>query len=298
MSILINSETRVLVQGITGFQGRFDTKHCLEFGTRVVAGVTPGRNGETVEGVPVFNTVRSAVENTSANAAVVYVPARGVADAVQEAVEAGIKVILATSENVPQHDASVAVFAARAADATLVGFNSNGLISPGSRCKLGGIGGDLPDQIYAPGRIGVCSRSGGMSAEVCFALKQAKMGVSTCVSMGGDPITGRAMVEYLQLFEDDPETDAMVIFGEPGSTHEQEVAEAITAGRIKKPVVALIAGEFQERYPKGVSFGHVAAMIRGEGDSASAKRKTLKDAGAHVAFSLAEIPLLLETAKG
>ena len=196
------------------------------------------------------------------------------------------------AENVPRHDAAAAVAAARAAEARIVGFNTNGVISPG-RSKLGGIGGDRAGEIYAPGRIGVCSRSGGMSAEICWMLSRAGLGASTCVSMGGDPIVGMRMVEVLEMFEADAETDACIIFGEPGGTHELEVAEALRAGRLKKPVVALIAGQFQENYPAGASFGHFAAVIRGENDSASAKRRLLAAAGARVASSLEEIPGLV-----
>jgi succinyl-CoA synthetase alpha subunit len=292
MSILIDQETRVLVQGATGAQARFDIRYCIQYGTKIVAGVTPGRGGEEVEGVPVFNTVAAAVKATGANTSAVYVPARAVKDAVFEAVEGGIGVLACLAENVPRHDAAAAVAAARSAGVRMVGFNTNGVISPG-RCKLGGIGGDRAERIYAPGRIGVCSRSGGMSAEICNALTKAGFGTSTCVSMGGDPIVGMRMIELLRLFESDPETDACVIFGEPGGTHEIEVAEAIRSGQLKKPIVALIVGEFQERYPTGVSFGHFAAVIRGEGDSASAKRKLLADAGARVARSLEHIPELL-----
>jgi len=292
MSILIDAQSRVLVQGATGAQARFDIRYCLEYGTRIVAGVTPGRGGETVEGVPVFNTVAAAVAATGANASAVYVPARGVKDAVMEAVEGGIRVLACFAENVPRHDAAAAVAAVRNAGAHMAGFNTNGLISPG-RCKLGGIGGDRAGQIYAPGRIGVCSRSGGMSAEICWTLSRAGLGASTCISMGGDPIVGMRMVEVLRLFEADGETGACVIFGEPGGTHELEVAEALRAGEIRKPVVALIAGEFQERYPAGVSFGHFAAVIKGENDSASAKRRILSGAGARVAASLEAIPQLL-----
>jgi succinyl-CoA synthetase alpha subunit len=295
MSILIDSSTRVLVQGATGAQARFDIRYCLDYGTRIVAGVTPGRGGETVEGVPVFNTVAAALAATGANASAVYVPARGVKDAVMEAVEAGIRVLACFAENVPRHDAAAAVAAARSVGAHMAGFNTNGVISPG-RCKLGGIGGDRAAQIYAPGRIGVCSRSGGMSAEICWTLSRAGIGASTCVSMGGDPIVGMRMVEVLKLFEADPETDACVIFGEPGGTHEIEVADALRSGELRKPVVALIAGQFQERYPAGMSFGHFAAVIKGENDSASAKRKILAAAGARVAASLEEIPALLRLA--
>ena len=179
----------------------------------------------------------------------------------------------------------------------MVGFNSNGLISPG-KCKMGGIGGDRPQDIYTPGRVGVCSRSGGMSAEICAALSRAGMGASSCISLGGDPIVGMRMVEYLRMFEQDDETDACVIFGEPGTDHEQGVAAAMRSGELRKPIVALIAGQFQEAYPAGVSFGHIAAMITSGGDSASEKRMMLRDAGAHVAETLEAIPDLVRAALG
>lgn len=293
MSILIDEETRVVVQGITGNQGRFDTRLALAYGVKIVAGVTPGRGGDDVEGVPVFDTVRQAVEATGANAAVLYVPLRGIRDAVVEAVEAGCKVLLATTENVPRHDAVAAVATARHAGAWLVGFNTNGIISPG-KCKLGGIGGVDPDAIYKPGRVGVVSRSGGMSAEVSWTLARAGLGVSTAVSMGGDRTTGRSMCEYLQLFEADADTDAMIVYGEPGTANESEVARAVEEGRLKKPIIALIGGSFQEDYPPGVSFGHVAAMIADPADSATAKRWMLKRAGATVVTSLDEIPVALQ----
>lgn len=285
MSILIDETTRVLVQGITGNQGRYDTRLALDYGVKIVAGVTPGRGGEAVEGVPVFDTVAEAVEATRADAAVLYVPVGGVCDAVTEAAEAGVRVILATTENVPRHDAVRAVAAARRAGAWLVGFNTNGVISPG-KCKIGGIGGDRPDALYPAGRVGIVSRSGGMSAEIALALGQAGRGVSTAVSMGGDRTTGRSMREYLELFEADPDTDAMVIYGEPGTGNEAEVAVALSEGRIRKPVVAIVAGRFQENHPRGVSFGHVAAMIGKDGDSASAKIALLGEAGAEIAPSL------------
>ncbi len=293
MSILIDEETRVVVQGITGNQGRFDTRLALAYGVKIVAGVTPGRGGDDVEGVPVFDTVRQAVEATGANAAVLYVPLRGIRDAVVEAVEAGCKVLLATTENVPRHDAVAAVATARHAGAWLVGFNTNGIISPG-KCKLGGIGGVDPDAIYKPGRVGVVSRSGGMSAEVSWTLARAGLGVSTAVSMGGDRTTGRSMCEYLQLFEADADTDAMIVYGEPGTANESEVARAVEEGRLKKPIIALIGGSFQEDYPPGVSFGHVAAMIADPADSATAKRWMLERAGATVVTSLDEIPVALQ----
>lgn len=295
MSILIDENTRLLIQGSTGAQARFDVRYCLEYGTRIVAGVTPGRGGDEVEGIPVFNSVAAAVAATGANASAIYVPIASVKDAVLEVVGAGIKTLLCMAENVPRHDASIAVSAARAAGAYMIGPNSNGLISPG-KCKLGGIGGDRTSDLYTPGRIGVCSRSGGMSAEICRVLGQAGLGVSTCVSMGGDPIVGMRMVEILRMFEADPFTDACVIYGEPGGSHENEVAAAIASSELKKPLVAMVVGAFQEKYPVGMSFGHVAAMISGGNDSATAKRAILARAGARVAASLEDIPLLLQRA--
>ena len=297
MSILIDENTRVLVQGATGNQARFDIRYCLAYGTRVVAGVTPGKGGETVEGVPIFNTVEAAVRATGANASAIYVPARGVAEAIAEALDSRIGVLLSLAENVPRHDALRSVTAVRRAGARLIGFNTNGIISPG-RCKMGGIGGDRAADIYSPGRIGICSRSGGMSAEIAYTLSQAGLGTSTCVSLGGDPIVGMRVLEVLRLFEADPLTDACVIYGEPGGSHEAEVAQAVLGGELTKPVVAIVVGHFQELYPRGASFGHVAAMIEGENDSASAKSKMLRDAGIPVSATLDEIPLLLRAALG
>lgn len=293
MSILINSQTRVLVQGITGFQGRMDTEYSLAYGTKIVCGVTPGRGGELVHGIPTFNTVRAAVEAAPVDASILYVPVGSLRDAALEAIDAGIKLLVATTENVPRHDAAFIVAEAQKWNVRIVGFNTNGIITPGE-CKLGGIGGDRPARSYVPGRIGVCSRSGGMSAEISWTLKKAGLGVSTCVSMGGDPITGLMMADYLRLFEADPDTDAIVIFGEPGSGHEQGVARAVAGGEISKPVFAIIAGAFQEQYPKGVSFGHVAAMISNEHDTATAKRKMLVESGVTVVASLGELaPMVL-----
>jgi succinyl-CoA synthetase alpha subunit len=293
MSILIDSATQVLIQGITGAQARFDLSYSREYGTRIVAGVTPGRGGEIVESVPVFNTVAAAVEATGAHASAIYAPAQYVKNAVFEAIEAGITLLVCLAESVPRHDAAAAVRFARDAGAHLIGFNTNGLISPG-KSKVGGIGGDRIAEIYKPGRVGVCSRSGGMSGEICWELSKAGLGVSTCVSIGGDPLIGMRMLEVLRLFEADPETDAMVIYGEPGGTHENEVAAAIKAGEITKPVVGLLAGYFQERYPTGASFGHFAAMFRTQSETATAKRRLLTQAGAEVASSLEEIPSILK----
>jgi succinyl-CoA synthetase alpha subunit len=296
MGVLIDDQTRVVVQGITGTQGRFDTSSCLRYGTKIVAGVTPGRGGTSFEGIPIFNTVDAAVALTGANASVIYVPSHAVKDAVMEALDAGLKMLVVTAENVPRYDAAIAIASARDAGAWLVGFNTNGLITPTARCKMGGIGGDRPDEVYVRGHIGICSRSGGMSAEIALTLKRCGVGISTCVSLGGDPLTGMRMADVLALFEGDPETSATVVFGEPGSTHEQEVAAAVRAGELRKPVVAIIAGAFQETYATGLSFGHIGAMIRSDADTATSKKYILADAGVTVVSSLEQIPIALSNA--
>ncbi|MGG5810008.1 succinate--CoA ligase subunit alpha [Falsiroseomonas sp. CW058] len=293
MSILIDETTRVLVQGLTGAQGRRDTEFCMAYGTRMVAGVTPGKGGAEVLGVPVFNTVRAALASRPADAAVIYAPPLATRDAALESLDAGLKLLVVLAEFVPRHDTAVIAAAARAAGAVVVGCNTNGIISPG-RSKLGGIGGERPEEVFLPGRIGIVSRSGGMSAELGLTLKAGGHGVSTCISMGGDVIPGTPMARHVELFMRDPGTDAVVIFGEPGTDNERGVAEMLRAGRCPKPVVALLAGEFQERYPPGVSFGHVAAMIANDDDRVSAKRRMLRDAGAHVVRRLDEIAPLLD----
>ena len=292
MSILIDENTRVVVQGLTGRQARQDTENSLRYGSRVVAGVTPGRAGEEVLGIPVYNTVKSAVAAHRANTSVIYVPTAAIKDAVLEAIDAGIKVVVVTSEGAPRQTAAYLVAAAEEAGVMLIGPNTNGVISPG-KCKVGGIGGVDPADIYAPGRIGICSRSGGMTAELALTLRHAGYGVSTGVAMGGDRIIGRRVVHYVRLFEQDPDTDAILMYGEPGSRNEPELADYLVRNGVKKPIIALIAGEFQERYPRGVSFGHAAAMISSDADSATAKRLMLAGVGVTIAKTLEDIPPLL-----
>ncbi len=297
MSILLDKHTKVIVQGITGTQARVDSLVCRDYGTNIVAGVTPGRGGQDVEGIPVYDTVREAVERHGATASLVYVPALAAKDAVLEALDAGIRLIVAPAELVPLNDAAKVVDAVRKADAVMVGFNTVGVITPG-QARMGGMGGLDPDEIYEPGTVGICSRSGGMVAELAWAVKKGGLGVSTAVAMGGDAITGRRMVDYVRMFEDDPETEAIVLFGEPGTPNEREVVAHIEANGLKKPIVALIAGAFQENHPKGVSFGHAAAMIADEADSPSAKKKLLAAAGVHIAADLKDIPVQVKAALG
>jgi len=295
VSILIDAATRIVVQGITGSQASIDARRALRGGARIVAGVTPGRGGESADAIPVYDTVAEAVRHHAIDATILYTPPLAVRDAVLEAVESRVPLIVVTAEGVPLHDAVHAIAAARAAGLRLVGCNTNGIISPG-RSRIGGIGGEDPGEIYVPGRVGICSRSGGMSAEIARTLKFAGLGVSTCVSMGGDRITGLAMADYAALFDADAETDAIVVFGEPGTANERGLACALRERRVTKPVVALIAGVFQEAYPPGRTFGHAAALVRRPDDTASAKIALLRAAGAIVADSLDDIPRLVVAA--
>lgn len=291
-----------MVQGITGAQARTDVMHCLNYGAKIVAGVTPGKGGEMVNGIPVFDSVYRALQAGPVDASIIYAPPLAVKQAALEAIESGVPLVVITAEGVPLQDVSILIASARKSGTRIVGCNTNGMISPG-KSKLGGIGGVNPEEIYSQGSIGICSRSGGMSAEVALALKAGGLGVSTCVSMGGDQITGTTMGEYVRMFEDDPETEAIVLFGEPGTSNESEVARLVASGQIKKPVAALIVGEFQERHPPGQSFGHAAAIVMSDADKASQKRLMLREAGVFVTEKLSDIPgffkqALLDRASG
>jgi succinyl-CoA synthetase alpha subunit len=293
MGVLIDRTTRVLVQGITGREARMVTAHMLEYGTRVVAGVTPGRGGQDVSGVPVYDTVAEAVRRHAPDFSLISVPPAAVLDACLEALANGITSILVATEGIPQHDALRMVAHARAAGATVIGPNSVGIITPAARVKAGAIGGERPDRAFVPGRIGVMSRSGGMTAEISLTLKQAGYGVSTAISVGGDAILGSPPASLLRAFQDDPETDAVVLFGEPGTRFEEDVAEEIVAARFTKPVIALIAGTFTESLPEGTAFGHAAAIIEGGAGRPSGKRARLAGAGALVANDLDDLARLL-----
>jgi succinyl-CoA synthetase alpha subunit len=288
MSVLIDETTRVVVFGLTGATARVDAERALRYGTRLVAGISPGRGGEVVHGIPVYDTARLALADRSADVGAIYLPPPAVRGGVLEALDAGLRLLLVTTEYVPAHDVAYIVAACRKVGARLIGCNSNGVISPG-KSRIGGIGGIDPSEIYVPGTIGICSRSGGMSAEIALALKDCGRGVSTCVSMGGDEVTGLSMADYAALFDADPETEAIIVFGEPGTENEKGLADLVAAGRFTKPVLALIVGRFQENYPAGVSFGHAAAMIGSPGDTASAKQAMLRRAGVHVCATLDDV---------
>ncbi|MBI2165971.1 MAG: succinate--CoA ligase subunit alpha [Chloroflexi bacterium] len=292
MSILVNSSTRLLVQGITGREGGFHAKRCWEYGTNLVAGVTPGRGGTFFEEkVPVFNTVEEAVRKTGANCALAFVPAPFAADAILEAADAGIQVIVSIAEGIPVLDMMrVKRYLRNKPRIRLIGPNCPGLISPGEKCKVG----IMPGDIHRPGRIGVVSRSGTLTYESVAQLTAAGLGQSTCVGVGGDPIIGTTQVELLKKFNEDPETDAVVLIGEIGGTREQEAAAYIKRS-MKKPVFALIVGQTA---PSGKRMGHAGAIITGTASRAEDKIKALKDAGCHIIPSPGEIGATVKRVMG
>ena len=284
MSILIGNHTRALVQGITGNEGRFHTQQMLEYGTQIVAGVTPGKGGQDVEGVPVFDTVAEAVDKTGANASIIFVPPAFSADAILEAADAGIELIVCLTEGIPVNDMLPIRKHLDSVGVKLVGPNTPGLISPG-QSKLGVMAG----YIHEPGHIGIISRSGTLTYEVVHQLTALGIGQSTCVGIGGDPIIGLSFSDLLLLFEQDPETHGIVLIGEIGGTAEEEAAQLIDE-KISKPVVAFIAGQTA---PPGRRMGHAGAIISGGSGTAAAKIQALQAAGVRVAESPAEIGTLM-----
>lgn len=293
MSILLDASTKVIVQGITGAQAQADSKFCLEYGTNIVAGVAPGRAGQSVHGVPVYDTVADALREHDATFSILYVPASRVKEAALQAIAAGIKTLQIISEGVPYRDFAAIYQAARQAGARVNGPNSNGIITVG-QAKIGIVGN--VSWCFQPGRVGIISRSGGMTHEIGWELVQAGMGVSTCVSIGGDYMIGLSFRDVLELFAEDPDTDAVVMLCDPGGVYEEEAAELIRAGAYPKPVAAYIGGRFIEDMPRGVSFGHAGAMIEGESGRPSHKEKILREAGVHIAATIAAIPPLLQAA--
>jgi len=285
MSILINESTRLIVQGITGRDGSFHTKKMLEYGTKVVGGTTPGKGGTEILGVPVFNTVYEAVEKTQANTSIIFVPARFAADAIMEAADAGIKLIVCISEGVPTLDVIEAYRFVQLKGAMLIGPNCPGLMSPGE--SLVGI---LPGQIFKKGNIGVISRSGTLTYEVVYHLTAAGMGQSSAVGMGGDPVVGLYFRELLEMLQNDPDTDAIVMIGEIGGNAEEQAAEYIK-NHITKPVVGFIAGQSA---PQGKQMGHAGAIISSGSGTAAEKIAALEAAGVRVAKEPSEIPNLLK----
>jgi len=285
MSIFVDKKNKVLVQGATGHQGVFHIGEMKNFGTNVVAGVTPGKAGQEVNGVPIFNTVQDGVNETGANTSLILVPARFAKDAVFEALDAGIKTVVTITENIPFHDAMEFVHYAKYKDAVLIGPNCPGIASPG-KTKIG----ILPGSIFSEGNVGVASRSGTLTYEIVNSLKEKGIGQSTCIGMGGDPIIGTTFIDCLKEFEKDPETKAIVLVGEIGGTAEEDAAEYIKEN-ISKPVFAFIAGRTA---PPGKRMGHAGAIIaRGKGTAAS-KIEAFEKAGVKLAKFPTDIADLVE----
>ena len=280
MAILVNENTRLLVQGITGREGLFHTQQCIAYGTKVVAGVTPGKGGSTVEAVPVFNTVREAREETGANVSVIFVPPAFAGDAIMEAADAGMPLVVAITEGIPTLDMIRVTQFLSKTQTRLIGPNCPGIISPG-KCKVG----IMPGPIHRPGHVGVVSRSGTLTYEAVGQLSALGIGQSTCIGIGGDPIIGTSFVDALRLFNDDPETRGIVLIGEIGGTAEEEAAEFIRA-HVKKPVVGFVAGRTA---PPGRRMGHAGAIISGGKGTAADKIAALEAAGVAVAESPALI---------
>ncbi|MBI1899955.1 MAG: succinate--CoA ligase subunit alpha [Planctomycetia bacterium] len=280
MSILVNKNTRVLCQGITGRVGQFHTRGCLDYGTKMVGGVTPGKGGEKVEGLPVFDTVAEAVQETRADATMIFVPAAFTADAILEAVDAGIKVIVAVTEGVPALDMARIYGRVRASQSVLIGPNCPGVITP-EECKIG----IMPGYIHKRGKVGVISRSGTLTYEAVWQLTNLGLGQSTCIGIGGDPIVGTSFVDLLARFEADPGTEAVLMMGEIGGTAEEEAAAFVKAN-MTKPVAAFIAGRTA---PPGKRMGHAGAIISGGKGTAAEKIAALESAGIVVAESPADM---------
>jgi succinyl-CoA synthetase alpha subunit len=274
MSILVDSDTRLVVQGVTGREGTYHTQQMIAYGTQVVAGVTPGKGGEWVEGAPVFNTVRKAAEATGANTSVIFVPARFAPDAIYEAADAGIRLIVCITERIPVLDMITVRAYLDRKGVRLVGPNCPGLITPG-QAKVG----IIPGSIVTPGPVGVVSRSGTLTYEVVYALTGRGMGQSTCIGIGGDPINGTSFIDALSMFEDDPHTEQVVLIGEIGGNDEQAAAAFISA-HMSKPVTAFIAGRTA---PPGRRMGHAGAIVEGQAGTAEAKVLALEEAGVRVA---------------
>jgi succinyl-CoA synthetase alpha subunit len=290
MSILVHSETRLICQGITGATGAFHTRQCAEYGTKVVGGVTPGKGGQkNQDGFPIWNTVRDAVEESGANASMIFVPPPFAADAILEAAEAGVELIVAITEGIPVLDMVTVRQYLKGTNVRLVGPNCPGVITPG-QCKIG----IMPGHIHRPGRIGVVSRSGTLTYEAVGQLSALGIGQSTCVGIGGDPVNGTNFIDVLELFAADPDTDAIILIGEIGGTAEEEACEWIKA-HLSKPVVGFIAGATA---PPGKRMGHAGAIISGGQGTAAEKYKAMEAAGVTVCPNPSELGITLKKAAG
>lgn len=298
MSILITSETTVIIQGITGREAVTMAREGLDYGTKIVGGVTPGRGGREVHGVPVFDTVEAIASKTRVDASVVSVPPAFTRDAVFEALEAGVKLIVVVTENIPRYEVAQMVELADLRGARIIGPNCLGVLSPGE-AKVGGLGGRAEDarKAFTKGPIGVMSRSGGMTTEICSTLTAAGLGQSTAVSIGGDAIIGSSYAELMPLFEADAETKAIAIYSEPGGRMEADLARWVKENDSRLPIVAFMAGRFMDEMP-GMRFGHAGTIVEGKADTTAEKIERLREAGIGVAERIEEIPALIREKLG
>ncbi|KUO87725.1 MAG: succinate--CoA ligase [Thermoproteus sp. JCHS_4] len=287
MTVLVGPNTKAIVQGITGREGSFHAQRMLEYGTKVVGGVTPGKGGTTVHGLPVFDTVEEAVKATGADTSVVFVPAKFAAEAVYEAVDAGVKLVVVITEHIPIHDTLKFVNYAKARGVNVIGPNCPGIVAPPVKVKLG----IMPNNIYqVPGRIGIASRSGTLTYEISYQLVRAGLGINTAIGVGGDPIVGTDLVEATLMMARDPDIDAIVVIGEVGGDAEERLAKLYAEGAIKKPLVGYVAGRTA---PPEKRMGHAGAIVMlGSGD-ANGKVKALREAGIPVADTPMEVPQLV-----
>ncbi|MGQ9720684.1 MAG: succinate--CoA ligase subunit alpha [Candidatus Jordarchaeum sp.] len=281
----MDKNTRVIVQGITGYQGSFHTKLMLEYGTKIVAGVTPGKSGEEIHGVPVYGSVEDALSHHDANASIVFVPARFCKEAILEAIEHSLSPIVVISEGIPVHDSMILLEEAKRKNVTIIGPNTPGIITP-NQCKMG----IMPRHLFIKGNVGLVSRSGTLTYEIASKLTNAKQGQSTCLGIGGDKITGLSYIEVLEIFREDSQTSVIVLVSEIGGTMEEETAEFIAKTKYEKPIIAFIAGKTA---PPGKTMGHAGAIISSGGGSATGKIKAFKKAGIYIAETPSDVTRII-----
>ncbi|MGD0948854.1 MAG: CoA-binding protein [Candidatus Binatia bacterium] len=294
MGVLVHKDFEFIVQGITGREALNFTRECLDYGSKIVGGVTPGRGGREVYGVPVYDTVREITSQRKVDGAVITVPLAFAPDAAFEAIDAGIKLLVIITEGIPRRDTSAVIEYAGLHGARVIGPNCLGVIVP-DVCRFGSLGGPAVDcrKAFKPGIVGVMSRSGGMTTEICNALSAAGLGESTAISIGGDPVIGSTYAELMPLFEADPDTKAVVIYSEPGGTAEAELARWARQHKSRLPIVAFVAGRFMDEMP-GMSFGHAGTVVEKKMDSPADKIRRMRDAGIAVAEEIGDIPRLVK----